>query len=74
MLKLLHRRKENKYYIYVYKMYIYIYIYAIMKIMCSSGYHHSSFVATHAIGHMMYGYAKCMNCHKGIAVITWRAH
>ena len=60
-------------YIYIY-IYICIYIYAIMKIMCSSGYHHSGFVATHAIGHMMYGYAKCMNCHKGIAVITWRAH
>ena len=31
-------------------------IYAIMKIMCPPGYHHSGFVATHALGHMMYGY------------------
>ena len=27
-----------------------------MKIMCPPGYHHSGFVATHALGHMMYGY------------------
>ena len=33
---------------------IYIYIYAIMKTMCSPGYHHNGFVATHAFGHMMY--------------------
>ena len=26
-----------------------------MKTMCPSGYHHNSFVATHALGHMMYG-------------------
>ena len=31
-------------------------IYAIMKTMCPSGYHHNGFVATHALGHMMYGY------------------
>ena len=24
--------------------------------MCLSGYHHNDFVATHALGHMMYGY------------------
>ena len=37
-------------------MYIYIYIciYAIMKTMCPPGYHHNGFVATHALGHMMY--------------------
>ena len=27
-----------------------------MKTMCSIGYHHNGFVATHALGHMMYGY------------------
>ena len=30
--------------------------YVIMKKMCPPGYHHNSFVATHALGHMMYGY------------------
>ena len=29
---------------------------AIMKTMYPLGYHHNSFVATHARGHMMYGY------------------
>ena len=37
-------------------MYIYIHIYAIMKTMCPSGYHHNGFVATHALGHMIYRY------------------
>ena len=32
-------------------IYIYIYIYAIMKTMCPAGYHHNSFVTTHALGH-----------------------
>ena len=36
-------------------IYIYIYIYVIMKRMCPPGYHHNGFVATHALGHMMYG-------------------
>ena len=26
-----------------------------MKTMCPHGYHHNGFVATHALGHMMYG-------------------
>ena len=30
-------------------------IYAIIKTMCPPGYHHNGFVATHALGHMMYG-------------------
>ena len=29
-----------------------------MKTMCPPGYHHNGFVATHALGHMMYGYLK----------------
>ena len=28
-----------------------------MKTMCPPGYHHNGFVATHALGHMMYGWA-----------------
>ena len=27
-----------------------------MKTMCPPGYHHNGFVATDALGHMMYGY------------------
>ena len=27
-----------------------------MKTMCPPSYHHNDFVATHALGHMMYGY------------------
>ena len=30
-------------------------IYVIMKTMCPPGYHHNGFVATRALGHMMYG-------------------
>ena len=63
-------------------IYMYIYIYEIMKTMCPPSYHHNGFVATHALGHMMYGYImitvhhvpKCMSCHKAIVVITGRAH
>ena len=38
-----------------------MYIYAIMKTMCSPGYHHNGFVATHVLGHMMYG-SSCTSC------------
>ena len=38
-------------YIYIY---IYTYICVIMKTMCPPGYHHNRFVATHALGHMMW--------------------
>ena len=31
-------------------------IYVIMKTMCRLRYHHNGFVATHALGHMMWGY------------------
>ena len=31
-------------------------IYEFMKTMCPPGYHHNGFVATRALGHMMYGY------------------
>ena len=43
-------------YIYIYILYIYIYIYVhennVHSRLC---YHYNSFVATHALGHMMYG-------------------
>ena len=39
---------------------------AIMKTMCSPGYHHNVFVATHV--------PKCMSCNNAIVVITGRAH
>ena len=31
-------------------------MHAILKIMCPPGYRHNNFVATHALGQMMYGY------------------
>ena len=31
-----------------------IYLYVIMKTKCRPGYHHNGFVATHALGQMMY--------------------
>ena len=31
-------------------------IYVIMKTLCPPGYHRNGFVATHALGHMMYGW------------------
>ena len=31
-------------------------LYVIMKTMCPPSYHHNGFVATHALGHMMYGH------------------
>ena len=37
-------------------------IYVIMKTMCPPGYHHNGFVATHALGHMMYG--SCAQVHE----------
>ena len=75
-------------YIIYNNIYIYIYIYIIMNTMCPSSYHHNGFVATHALGHMMYGWCtwvhnghitehhvpKCMSCHKAIVMITSRAH
>ena len=56
-----------------------LYIYAICshKTMCPPGYHYNVFMATHALGHMMYGGAisvhhvpRCMSCLKAIVVIT----
>ena len=50
--------RKKKIYIYIY-ICIYIYTHAIMKTMCPPGYHHSGFVATRVLGHMMYGYIMC---------------
>ena len=36
-------------------------MYVIMKTMCPPGYHHNGFVATHALGHIMYG-SSCASC------------
>ena len=36
--------------------YIYIYICNHENKMCPPSYHHNGFVATHELGHMMYGY------------------
>ena len=33
-----------------------VHIYAVMKTMYPPGYHHNGFMATHALGHRMYGY------------------
>ena len=45
------------YSIYIqYIIYIYMCVCVIMKTMCPPGYHHNGFVATHALGHMMYRY------------------
>ena len=54
-------------------------IYAIMKTICPPTYHYNGFVATHALGHMMYSCAihrvtKCMSYHKAIVVTTGREH
>ena len=38
-------------------------IYEIMKTMCPPGYHHNGFVATPALGHMMYG-SSCAQVHE----------
>ena len=31
-------------------------VYAIIKTMCPPSYHYNDFMATHALGHMVYGY------------------
>ena len=33
----------------------------IIKTICPSGYHHNGFVATHALGHMMYSVTASLN-------------
>ena len=56
-------------YIYIFIFIIYIYKYniktikTIMKTMCPPGYHHNSFVATNALGHMMYRMCPSVTIH-----------
>ena len=45
-------------------MYIYIYIYIYNHE--NNGYHHNDFVATHALGHMMYGYTLLVPMNQGV--------
>ena len=42
-------------------------IYVIMKITCPPGYHHNGFVASHAFGHIIYGYTL-------LAIMNQRVH
>ena len=48
--------------LYIYIIYTHIYIYVMMKTMCPHAYHHNGFVATHALGHKMYGYIYICVC------------
>ena len=41
-----------------------------MKIICSPGYHHNDPVATHALGHMMYGFTNNIGVPKRRKYIT----
>ena len=47
-------------------------MYGIIKIMCPTGYHHNTFVATYPSSHTTV--PKCMSCHKSIVAITRRTH
>ena len=40
-----------------------------MKTMCPLSYHHNGFVATRALGHMMYGRAHCFHDYIYITLI-----
>ena len=41
-------------------------IYAIIKLMYPPGYHHNDFMATHALGHTMYGSLRFITIQYGI--------
>ena len=47
-----------------------------MKTMCPPGCHHNGFVATHALGHMMYGifFQNIQSIRFVIVAITVRSH
>ena len=50
-------------------------IYEIMKTMCPPGYHHNGFVATHALGHIMYIYIYIYICIKHCDMVhKWQNH
>ena len=62
-------------YVRIYNIYMYMHVHVIMKTMRPFGYHRNGFVVTHALRHMtVHHIPKCMSCHKGIVVITGRAH
>ena len=47
-LYIMSKRKKRRFYLF--------HFLEIIKTMCPPGYHHNGFVATDALGHMMYGY------------------
>ena len=51
-------------YIYPCMLYVYIYTYVFMKAMCPPGYHRIGHMATHALGHMIYGCTSCAQVHE----------
>ena len=42
-----------------------------MKTMCPPGHHHNGFVATHALGHTMYGYTLLVPINIYIYIYTY---
>ena len=45
-------------------------IYVTMKTMCPLGYHNNGFVATRALGHMMYGYTLLVPMNQTITLLA----
>ena len=45
-------------------------IYVTMKTMCPPCYHHDGFVATHALGHMMYGHTLLVPMNQTITLLA----
>ena len=45
-------------------------IYVTMKTLCPPGYHRNGFVATHAFGHMMYGYTLLVPMNQTITLLA----
>ena len=46
-------------------------MYAIMKTMSPPSYHHNRFVATHALGHMMYGYTLLVPINQNVKILRY---
>ena len=45
-----------------------------MKAMCPPGYHHTGFVATHALGHMMYYYTLLVPMNQRVFIKPSKEH
>ena len=45
-----------------------------MKAICPPGYHRNDFVATHALGHMMYGYTLLVPINQRVLSILNKNH